>query len=200
VIAAGCLNPVQPDDLHHHHDQHVLVQAGTQTIDSELPGDALLISSLRLSWPVVLLNVSLGDCATLSERACGCPLEQLGWTTHLDTVRTFAKMKIGGVMVVGERLTRLLEETLPARFGGGPTDYQLVEETSEIASGTARLRLLVHPEAAPDHAEVAALFVNALRREGVRVEELQRRPDWFLIERRRPLVSQSGKILPIHRV
>jgi hypothetical protein len=198
-IAVGCLNPVHADEMHHYHDQHALIQAGSQTNDAALPPEALLITSLRLSWPLVLLNVSLGDHARLSERDCGCPLQRLGWARHLDTVRSFEKMKIAAKVVSGPRVTELLEAELPARFGGGPTDYQLVEELDEVPAGTPRLRLLVHPDATPDVENVAALFVDVLRSEGVPVEALQQQPDWFRVERRPPLVSAGGKTLPIHR-
>ena len=40
-------------------------------------------------------------------------------------------------------VVRVLEEVLPRRFGGGPSDYQLVEE--EADDGQPLLRLLVHP-------------------------------------------------------
>ena len=50
-----------------------------------------------------------------------------------------------------------------ARFGGGPTDYQLVEE--ETAEGLPRVRILVHPAVgALDVAAVAATFLDALAR------------------------------------
>jgi hypothetical protein len=75
-----------------------------------------------------------------------------------------------------------------------------VEEANELAAGTPRLRLLVHPDAASDCTEVAELFSDALRREGVYVDYLQQRPDWFVVERRLPLASAGGKILPIHRI
>jgi hypothetical protein len=42
---------------------------------------------------------------------------------------------------------RVLEEELPARFGGTPTDYQLLEE--EADDGQPRLQLLVHPRVGP---------------------------------------------------
>ena len=32
---------------------------------------------------------------------------------------------------LGHDLIRLIEEVLPARFGGGPTDYQFVEDEDE---------------------------------------------------------------------
>jgi hypothetical protein len=92
---------------------------------------------------------------------------------------------------------RILEDVLPARFGGGPTDYQLVEE--ETAEGFPRVRILVHPAVgALDVAGVAATFLGALAHgsptERVMVEEW-RRAGLPRVERRPPLVSGGGKIL-----
>ena len=58
-------------------------------------------------------------------------LAELGFTTHLHTVRSYEKLTSGGVMFMGSMLHELLEETLPARFGGSPLDYQLVEEEED---------------------------------------------------------------------
>jgi hypothetical protein len=76
---------------------------------------------------MVLLNLSLGDHARLERRACGCPLERLGWDTHLETIRSFEKLTAAGMNFLDVDVIRVLEEILPARFGGGPTDYQLQE-------------------------------------------------------------------------
>ena len=46
------------------------------------PG-ALLLTTLRVTTALVLLNVSLGDRAVIDRRRCGCPLEAQGWPVHL---------------------------------------------------------------------------------------------------------------------
>ena len=94
-IGRGCLRPEAPDDVHLFHDLYPLIQAGAGG-RNDLPPRSLLVSSLRLTAPVNVLNVSLGDQAELVQRACGCPLEALGWVTHLHTIRSFEKLTAGG--------------------------------------------------------------------------------------------------------
>jgi hypothetical protein len=86
-------------------------------------------------------------------------------------------------------VARVLDETLPGRFGGGPGDYQLVED--EAANGR-RLRLLVPPDVGPvDPHAVAEAFVSAL-------------DSWpatglVTVERHTPLATRFGKVLHVHR-
>jgi hypothetical protein len=91
---------------------------------------------------------------------------------------------------------RVLDETLPARFGGSAVDYQLREDEGE--GGVARLRLLVHPRVGPlDPAAVADAFLEALGRGSgaERVMELAWRDARVLrVERRPPESTASGKI------
>jgi hypothetical protein len=96
---------------------------------------------------------------------------------------------------------RVLEEVLPARFGGGRTDYQLVEQEAE--NGRSTLRLLVHPAIGPlDSSAVADAFLQAIGGgSGVeRVMELEWRQAGFpRVERRPPLATRAGKILHLHQ-
>lgn len=156
-MSAGCLAPEAPDDVHLFHDLNALVQAA----DPPLPIGALLVSSLRATTPFLLLNVSMGDRAVVSTRRCGCPLEGLGWTTHLDTIRSYEKLTAGGMTFIDTDVIRVLEEVLPREFGGGPTDYQLLEEEAE--DGRPIVRLLVHPGVgAIDGAAIARTFLDAI--------------------------------------
>ena len=97
-------------------------------------------------------------------------------------------------------LVRVLEDTLPARFGGSPVDYQLVEE--EGAGGTARLRLLVHPRVGPlDTVQVMSTFLEAIGgiSNAERVMGLAwRAGDLPTVERLSPRSTASGKILHLH--
>ncbi|MGH7358965.1 MAG: hypothetical protein ACREJR_09135, partial [Candidatus Rokuibacteriota bacterium] len=199
-LGYGCQAPVAPDDVHVLHDLVALIQPGA--LDSgPIPSKAILVTALRPSAPLVLLNVSLGDQAELESRACGCPLEGFGWTTHLHTIRSYEKVTAGGMAFLDVDVIRVLEETLPGRFGGGPTDYQLVEE--EEAGGAPRVVLRVHPGVGPqDPQRLAEAFLEAIGAESAasRVMALQwSEAGWLRVERRPPEAAASGKILHLHQ-
>jgi hypothetical protein len=187
-IGHGCLHAEAPDDVHLLHDLHAVVQRA---------GADLLVSSLRMTAPLVLFNVSLGDRATYRRRDCGCPMQRLGWETHLHGIHSVEKLTAAGMTLLDSDLVRVLEEVLPQRFGGGPADYQLVEE--EDADGRPALRLLVHPRVgdAPDES-VAEAFLSAVGT-GAGAERVMglawRQARVLRVERRAPIVSAAGKIL-----
>jgi hypothetical protein len=198
-VSHGCLTPAAADDVHFFHDLHALIQPGPGSRD--LPPDALLLSSLRASSPLVLLNVSMGDRAQVVTRRCACPLDALGWVTHLDSIRSFEKLTAGGMTFLDVDVVRVLEVDLPARFGGGPADYQLLEE--ETDDGRPRVALLVHPALGPlDEAAVRDAFLAAVG-PGAGAERIMalhwRELHLPVIERRPPLASEKGKILHVAR-
>jgi hypothetical protein len=191
-LAWGCLDPAGPDDMHVFHDLHAIVQPA----DSPL----LLVTSLRRTAPQVMLNLSMGDQATLGHRACGCPLERLGWTTHVQRVLSREKLTAGGMTFYDTDVVSILERILPERFGGGPTDYQLVED--ETAGGDPVVRLLVHPAVGPLHsARVAEAFLDAIAGESGAeriMGKLWRTAGLLQVERRPPVPAASGKILHLY--
>jgi hypothetical protein len=199
VVAYGCLSPEAPDDVHVYHDLHAAVQPGPEGLPA-LPARAVCLSSIRLTSPLVLLNVSMGDQAVLKSRSCGCPLERLGWRTHLHTIRSFEKLTAGGVTFQDADVVRVLEETLPARFRGGPLDYQLIEE--EAPDGRPGLRLVVHPRLGSLPADaIAGAFLDAISTGGgaARVAgTLWQETGLLRVERRPPLSTRGGKILHVH--
>lgn len=199
VISYGCAAPVEPDDQHLLHDRHAVI--AVEAPKPRLPRGALLFTSLLPSAPFVLLNAALGDRAVLRRRACGCPLEELGWEMHVHTIRSFEKLTAAGVSLLDTDVTRVLEEVLPARFGGSVSDYQLAE--TEDADGALLVRLRVHPRVGPlDEAAVAGAFRDALADGpgGERIAELQWRSAGLpRVERAPPAVSATGKVLHVHR-
>jgi len=200
AIAHSCLAPTRPDDMHLFSDLLAVVQPEDGSLPRGLPPGALLFTALRATAPLILLNAALGDVATLGGRTCGCALEREGWTTHLDTVRSFEKLTVGGMNLLDVDLIRVLDEILPARFGGGPTHYQLIEE--QAAGGAPRLRLLVDPAVGPvDPAAVAEGFLDAIAR-GSGIERLTaatwREGGFVTVERRAPESRRGDKIL--HRL
>jgi hypothetical protein len=196
-IAYGCLTPEAPDDQHLFHDLNALVQPGPNGEAAGLPADALLVTSLRPGVSIVLLNVSLGDQATIVRRDCGCPLSRLGWDTLLRNIRSHEKLTAGGMTFLDIDIVRVLEQVLPDRFGGAPIDYQLVEDEDE--DGRPRLRLLIHPSVGPlDSAAAAETFLTAIAR-GSGTEHVMGKfwhdAGFLRVERAAPQVMASGKIL-----
>jgi hypothetical protein len=200
AIGHGCLAPEAPDDVHFLSDVHALVQRGPDVDVPGLPPRALFLSSLRLSAPYILLNVSMGDEAVVGEPRCSCPLERLGWTTHLRTIRSHEKLTAAGMTVLDSDVIRILEEVLPACFGGGPTDYQLVE--TEEGAGHSRLRLIAHPALGPlDEAALIDAFLGAVGRRGgaeAIMAQVWRDARILRVERRPLHTTDTGKILHLH--
>jgi hypothetical protein len=160
----------------------------------------LLASAIRPRAPLLFLNASLGDVGDLSEEGCGCPIGEIGWTTRVRKVRSYEKLSAGGMTFYDSELTSVLEETLPARFGGGPLDYQLVEE--ESSDGSPRLRLLVHPTVGPvEPAAVVTAFLDGIGK-GRDLERLMgsvwREGGFLQVERRPPEMTGGGKIQHLH--
>jgi hypothetical protein len=196
VLAEACLQPTAPDDLHLADDLHAFITAGAGP--ASLPPNALLVTTLRESWPLFLLNASLGDQATLSERACGCVLEQVGRRRHARDVRSFEKLNLAGESVLDLDLVALLEESLPRAFGGRPTDYQVLVDEDEARP---RLRLRVHPRVAvADLSTVGERFLAAIERSYPEVARQWRRPGLLCVEQGLPVRAATGKQHHVHRL
>ena len=198
MLGYGCARPHRPDDVHVLSDLHAIIQPGPGALPPGLRSRSLLLTSLRATARLVLVNVSLGDQAVLEDRACGCALEALGWRTHLSDVRSYEKLTAAGMTFLDADALRVLEEVLPARFGGVSGDYQLLEEQAE--DGRLRLRLLVSPavDGAVDLGAVAEAFLAAMA-PGVELERVMglawREAGLLHVERREPERSTAGKIL-----
>jgi hypothetical protein len=195
-IGQGCLAPAHPDEVHVLHDLHALVQPELAGAGGLRRPRALLVSTFSPAAPFVLLNVAVGDEAVLVDRRCGCPFEALGWTRHAHSIRSYEKLTAAGMTFPDADVARVLDEILPARFGGTPTDYQLVEDVGD--DGEPRLRLLVAPAVrVSDLAAVAETFLAGIG-DGAGAErvmaEVWRRSGFLRVEVREPLAGPTGKI------
>jgi hypothetical protein len=189
LIGGACLAPRGSDDVHVFQDLVAVVQASGPS-GAGLPPGAFLISSLRPTAPLILLNASMGDAGVLDGGPCDCPVAAQGWTTRVRRIERLDDLAGEGTSPSFAAMARALDETLPERFGGGPGDYQLVED--EAADGQRRLRLLIDPGVGPvDPRVVAEAFASVL-------------DGWppsgsLAVERRAPLATKVGKVLHVHR-
>lgn len=196
ILAFACAHARAPDDMHFLDDRHALVQPGAGEEAPGVPSGAMLLTSLLASAPLRLVNVCLGDRATVTSGACGCGLEREGWRTHLSDVRSFEKLTAGGMTFLDVDVIRVLEETMPAAFGGTPGDWQLVERM-DGARARPDVALVVDPSVGPlEERRVAAAFLDAIGGGdgGEKLMELQWRDAGVLrVVREPPRRTGTGK-------
>jgi hypothetical protein len=193
----SCGEPAALDDVHLTSDSLALVQSRQESAAGQV--GALYFTSLRLTARKVLLNVESGDYATLEQRTCGCPVEEVGFRRHFHTIRSYEKLATEGMTFVGSELHALVEEVLPGRFGGYPTDYQFVEEEEE--EGLTRLGVVVNPRLGQiEDAQIVETVLAHLAERGNAQEEMSeiwRLGDTLQVLRREPHVTEASKTLPL---
>jgi len=200
IIGFGCGSPKSSDDIHFFLDSYGMVRRSRPVSDSDLTVEAFLFTSLLPSAPKILLNVESGDHGTVERRDCDCGFTALGLRDHIAEIRSFEKLSGEGMTFVRSDLLRVVEEVLPGRFGGNSADYQVLEE--ERDDGTLRLLLIASPRIGPvDEEKLRQAFLEELARGGSLAlfgARIWERAGTVEVERRLPVATKAGKILPFH--
>jgi hypothetical protein len=126
------------------------------------PDPCFYLTTLVPNAPKIMLNTESGDHGVLETRACGCPFDKVGHHLHIRNLQSYEKLTAGGLHFLADDLIRLVEEVFPQRFGGGPTDYQILEDqTGELP----RVFVVVSPRlGAIDEGAVVAAALESLGR------------------------------------
>jgi hypothetical protein len=198
-VGISCADPAAVGDVHLLTDKVAVIQRPRVVPTSGETVEVLCFTSLLSSAPKLMLNVEFDDYAVVENRRCGCLLGELGYSLHAHSIRSYEKLTSEGVTLRGQDVLTLLERTLPSRFGGAPTDYQLVEDLSET---TPTLSVVASPRlGALDESEIVAVVLSALADGSSRTTEVAR--IWqgagtLRVERREPYATRTTKVLPIH--
>jgi len=199
ALGMSCADAAEPDDVHLLTYRMAAIQIPRQLPGYPEPIGALLLTNFSPRMTSVLLNLEVGDYGVLEEHDCGCPLGAAGLTTHLHTIRSYEKLVSAGMHFMGADLIDLLEVALPARFGGGPDDYQFVETEQD---GETVLKVVVHPDVgALDETEVIAFVLRELSaraKSGVMMTDIWRDSRLLRVERARPYTTRSAKVHSLH--
>lgn len=200
LVSAACPKPIAVDDTHFLKDCFALIQRRREVLHAKLSVDAFLCTTLLPSTPKVLLNVESGDYGVIETKHCGCKFEELGLTDHIYNIRGFDRLTAEGMTFIGTDLVKIIEEVLPAKFGGASTDYQMLEEEDE--KGHTRMSVLVSPEVGQvDEAELIGTILTELSR-GKDTQrmmvEMWSRVGTLQVKRMRPFVTARGKLMPLH--
>jgi hypothetical protein len=192
-VGCGCARPSSGDDVHLFKDVFALIQAPHRVAGSAFTVPAFYVTSLTPTAPKVLLNAEIGDYGVVETRACGCPFGDLGFTEHVRDIRSFGLLVSDGFSIMVHDTARLIDEILPARFGGSPLDYQLTEDEDE--RGFTRLTLTVSPRVTlPDDGVVVAAVTDAL---GGFTRAIWPHTGTLRIRRGEPTTTGRGKSIPL---
>jgi hypothetical protein len=198
-VGYSCPTSEDPNDQHFFKDHLAMIQAPREVPGFDLSVGAFYYTTLLPTAPKLLLNVESDDYGILERRSCGCPWEALGLTDHIREIRSFKKLSGEGVTLIGSDMERVLEQTMPSRFGGSPLDYQLVEEEDE--RGFTRLTLLIDPSVAlADERAAVETVLEALKTCGA-AGDLSRalflQGETFRVRREAPRLTKHGKFMPL---
>lgn len=199
-IGLGCAHPDETDEVHLCKDAFAVISHPYPIEGTGTSVPAFNLTSLLDTSSKVMLNYQSDDYGVMRERSCGCPLERLGFTTHLHGIRSYSKLVGEAVTLVGDEMVRILEHHLPARFGGGPLDYQLMEE--EDANGFTKLALIIDPEVSiADERQVVEFVMNSLTESspaGDSARRVWQQTQTLQVKRMPPVLTARGKLLPLH--
>jgi hypothetical protein len=200
IVGLPCGNPGEVDEVHFLPDKLAMIRR-EQKVG---PGQSVLVnvySSLVASAPKLMLNYVSDDYAVVGERRCGCALEALGYGTHMHTIRSWEKLTSEGMTFRGHDLIRLIEEVLPARFGGTPADYQFVETER---GGLPKVDLLVSPRLGriDEEAVLAAVLECLDRTRGAMASwsDRWRQGHTLSVVRAEPIPTAASKVMALHVV
>jgi hypothetical protein len=201
TIGFGCANQMAPvDDIHVFKESKAVIQHWREVPFAGTPVNAFLFTSLLHRAAKILLNVESGDHGVIETRQCSCKLGELGLTDHIYNIRSFDKLTGEGMSFVGTDLLRIIEEVLPAKFGGASIDYQMVEEEGE--RGRTWLSILVSPELGEiDEREVVQTVLSELSKgkdTQRMMTQIWSQAEILRVKRLPPLITAAGKLLPLH--
>ena len=195
AIGKQCMNPLDENDQHFMQDHLAMITRPRQVPGFDVTVDAFCFTTLLPTARKLMINVETDDYGIVETRACGCPWESFGLTTHLRDVRSFRKLTGEGVTLVGNDLVRIIEEVLPSRFGGSPLDYQFVEEEDDRS--LTRMSLIVSPRVEiPDEQAVVEVVLDEAARGSARA--LWKQAGTVRVQRREPIWTERGKLMPLH--
>jgi hypothetical protein len=197
-IGHSCRHMNAGDSVHVFRDSVAVIGEPKQIPHAEVEVNSLLFTTLSACAPNVFINVEMQDAGILGERRCDCVFSKLGFTQEISDLGSYGKLSGHGMTLVGSDVVRILEHDLPARFGGGPGDYQLLEQEG---SRQTELYLRVSPRVRVESTEaVKSHFLRLLREHhgGALASRVWEYTGALKVVIAEPLLTRAGKLLPLH--
>ncbi len=165
---------------------------------TDIAVDSLLFTALLPSAPLVLINFEVNDCGVLERANCDCEFSRIGFHWRIRDIFSFGKMTGHGMTLMGTDLVRLLEQVLPARLGGHPGDFQLIEREGHAQTA---VELRVSPRVRGSSPEkIRECFLDEIRLVygGRLAGRVWRHAEAVEVVLAEPFTTATGKVNPLH--
>ncbi len=197
-IGHGCRQMTTGDCVHLYSNAIAAITQRVTAPLTDIEVGSLLYTTLLPTAPLVLINFEVNDSGVLEKAECDCEFSRLGFHWRIRDIFSFGKMTGHGITLLGTELIRVLEQVLPARLGGVPGDFQLIEHEGR-AQTTVELR--VSPRVRGSSAErIRECFLEEIRLiyGGSLAGRVWRHAEALEVVLAEPMVTISGKINPLH--
>ncbi len=197
-IGFACREMRSANCVHLYRDSVAVISRRRRAPLSEVEVDSLMFTTLLPSAARVLINAEMDDTGVIEPARCRCTFSELGFDRQIRDIFSFGKLTGQGITLLGSDVVRALEVALPARFGGAPGDFQLVEYEGPRQT---QLRLRVNPRLGRLPADkVRECFLEAIRpcAGGVGAARLFRHTGAIEVVLDEPYATATGKIHPLH--
>lgn len=196
-IGMACAEGQIHDDVHVLRGKMAVIHRSGMP-DSDPRAKVLHLTTIASTCPKLMLNVDTGDSANIDFRPCTCGFGRLGYHQHVSQIRSHEKLTSEGILLSATDILTLVEVTLPAAFGGAPTDYQLVEDD---LNGLPRVRILVSPSRGHiEESLIVSTVLGAIYAAGpggkLMATQLQE-AGTFGVLRREPFQTAAAKVMPL---
>jgi hypothetical protein len=198
LVGHACSRMKTGNRVHLFHDSLAVIGHRRRAPLTEVEVDALLFTTLLPFSKFTLINAEMDDSGVIEPVRCDCLFARCGFTRQVRDIFSFGKLTGHGMTLMGTDLLRILEEALPARIGGAPGDYQLVEGEGAVQT---QLTLRVSPRVRSSSADkVKECFLKELGHfyGGALAARMWSHAEGLDVVIAEPLSTVSGKVLPLH--
>ncbi|MEO7651469.1 MAG: hypothetical protein ABIZ80_13470, partial [Bryobacteraceae bacterium] len=197
-IGQGCRKMTEGNSVHFFKDALAAITYRRTAPLSGVDVNSILFTQLLPIGPRVLINAEMDDGGVIEPFQCDCTYAAAGFHLRIRDIASYGKMTGQGITLVGTDLIRILEESLPVRFGGAAGDYQLVE--ADEGSGT-KILLHMSPRTKQSKSwEVREYFLAEVRKlyGGSLAVRVWNHSEGVEVVRAEPYRTPAGKVLPLH--
>jgi hypothetical protein len=197
-VGHGCRAMTHGDCVHLYSNALAAITHRRTAPLTDMGVDSLLYTTLLPTAPLVLINFEVTDSGVLEKANCDCEFSRTGLHWRIRDIFSFGKMTGHGMTLMGTELVRVLEHVLPARLGGRPGDFQLVEHEG---SAQTMLELRVSPRVSASSIEkIRECFLEEIRLVygGSLAGRVWRHAEAVEVVLAEPVVTTSGKVNPLH--